>query len=202
MLDLLVSVSASRYSPQMSAPLMTLAGYGPMPWEAAATMIGAGATLVTGILAVIAAVIIGIRQSRIANNQASIAAHQSKTDEMRLRSELFERRLSVYVRLRNHLNRNVLDNFDTTDETTSNYFSILDDGRFIFSAKIATFLRELTHEIIELSQAQEANAVAANSSDECLERLDRCLNVIIARRDAMHDLFDDEIRLDRVLSKS
>jgi hypothetical protein len=69
-----------------------------MVWnaEAIATLISGGLTFVTGIGAVIAAYIVGRRQTKIANRQTEILDRQVALAETNLKADLFERRLSTY----------------------------------------------------------------------------------------------------------
>ncbi|WP_242078520.1 hypothetical protein [Brevundimonas diminuta] len=66
---------------------------------------GAWATLFTGCAAVLAALIVGLKQSRIQELQAKIADRVASTEEARIRLELFEKRYAFVVVLNRFVSR-------------------------------------------------------------------------------------------------
>lgn len=66
---------------------------------------GAWATFFTGCAAVIAALIVGLRQAKIQEQQATIAARVASTEEARIRLELFEKRYAFVIVLNKFVSR-------------------------------------------------------------------------------------------------
>lgn len=65
--------------------------------EAYAAIIAAVIGLIGGLLAVAAAVVVGLRQSEILTRQTDVANRMAEVEELRLKSELYDRRIAVYT---------------------------------------------------------------------------------------------------------
>lgn len=96
---------------------------------------GAWATFFTGCAAVVAALVVGLRQSKIQELQADIASRVAATEEARIRLELFELRYAFVVALRN---------FVTRIHSSKDYWTV-EDTKFLEESRRAEYLfpREL-----------------------------------------------------------
>lgn len=127
-----------------------------MDWsgEAQATLWGAGATFVTGLTAVIGAVVVGLRQADIQNRQASIAERQTKIldrqtalAELTLRKELFNDRLEVYQATYSFLAELLRDGFQPKrikfTDIQNKFLDAKDRATFLFRPAVKEALDEL-----------------------------------------------------------
>lgn len=105
-------------------------------WEALAT-------LVTGLAAVIAAMLVGLRQAGIADRQSRILARQVGLDELALRAELFEQRFAVYEGVRKFLAAIMAYADKPEPEIERGYLVAMDQARFLFRPEVHEQLREV-----------------------------------------------------------
>ncbi|WP_292046971.1 MULTISPECIES: hypothetical protein [unclassified Brevundimonas] len=91
---------------------------------------GAWATFFTGCAAVVAALVVGLRQSKIQELQADIASRVAATEEARIRLELFELRYAFVVALRN---------FVTRIHSSKDYWTV-EDTKFLEESRRAEYL--------------------------------------------------------------
>src|SRR5690606_10330340 len=96
-------------------------------------------TLATGLGAVIAAVIVGLRQAGIADRQTSISHQQTKVlakqvdlDELKLRSDLFDRRLQIYYYTGRYIEAQMTNDGAPDVETRNDFLLSMNSARFLF----------------------------------------------------------------------
>ncbi len=101
------------------------------------------ATLVTGLAAVGAALVVGLRQLGIADRQREILERQVGFDEMKLRADLFDRRFRVYeATLR--LVVQVVQRADKADSEIERDFAVaLDQSRLLFKPAVHAALKRI-----------------------------------------------------------
>jgi hypothetical protein len=137
------------------------------------------ATLTTGVLAVAAAIVVGLRQ-------LSILAAQARLEELKLRSDLYDRRYEVFQAARNWIGFVFRTGRapDIQDEEFADFMLGIQAARFLFSKKVVD---ELTswHEMgarMRLLTTQNKHAEATNVKQD-----------LIARGDKMYELFGGEM---------
>jgi hypothetical protein len=141
-----------------------------------AALIGAGATVFTGLVAVGGAVWVGLRQVRIADRQADIQAEQAaiaqrqteiqdrqvKLVDVNNRIQIFDRRMRLY-----HDARTFLHHFIPEEQTKAvqkrleRFIEHLNESRFLFDVTIYNWMTEILHK-----QAEYRFAYAMTISDE------------------------------------
>ena len=117
----------------MDIPAIDLSAF---TWEAFAT-------LVTGIVAVGGATLIGLRQVGISDRQSAIMERQVGLDELKLRSDLFDRRFAVYEATRQFLAEIVAHADEPEKETQNRFLWAVDQSRFLFSSDVSARLTDL-----------------------------------------------------------
>lgn len=134
--------------------------------EAQAAIIAALIGLVGGLLAVAAAVVVGLRQSQIMKSQTDIAKRMFELEEVRLKSELYDRRMEVYKAVRDMLSVAALtgkipgiDANSEGDLVSLDVFQRFQDGlsaaQFLFDQKTRSKLDELYKLMNELSEVTD-----------------------------------------------
>jgi hypothetical protein len=173
------------------------------------------ATLVTGILAVIAAVVIGVRQSGIASAQTDIAGRQADIagrqaeilqkqvalDELKLRADLFEKRFAVYDATRHILSQAIQDSKRPArgDERETAFLIAKDQATFLFRPSVSDDLHSIWMSICA-SQAvrAEMDANFARDRDYGEGLPEKQLNHSLwqaERLRTLSDVFGDELKL-------
>jgi hypothetical protein len=94
------------------------------------------ATLATGFLAVAAAYSVGRRQVKIARKQTEILDRQVALDELKLRSELFDRRFAIYEGTKRLLAAVMAHDEKADDETVRAFLIALDQSVFLFQPNV------------------------------------------------------------------
>jgi hypothetical protein len=86
------------------------------------------ATLATGIGAVVAAIVVGLRQAGISDRQSRILERQVGLDELKLRSDLFDRRFAVYEATRKFVGHIMAHASEPDQQTQSEFLVALDQA--------------------------------------------------------------------------
>jgi hypothetical protein len=185
-------------------------------WEAAAT-------LITGFLAVGAALMVGLRQSKIARKQADIQEDQAaiqreqtriqeelrRLEELKLRTELFERRVAVYDATREWIGWIVayatppgfqVDGQPLTEEAIGvrrNFYRGVDRARFLFRPEVFRTLEKLSKDglALKLAQRRALTARKQESRDMALDKENEILDRIGALDRDLSRVFGDELSL-------
>jgi hypothetical protein len=157
------------------------------------------ATLVAGILAVIAAGVIGWRQSQISKRQAEILDGQLQLERQRHKAELFEKRFAVYEATRKILQNLMKHANEPEDEFKRAYLVAIDQSKFLFRHDVYESLDRLWRDICMFS----ANKAQMTHNFETIgtygqAEIDRNQAYLLAfmnQLDNLSDLFGDELRL-------
>lgn len=186
----------SRMAIVMETPL----AFGLMPWEAVATFSGTAATLIAGAAAVFAAYRVGMQQARISKLQADILDQQARTDESRFQAELFERRMKVYLTLRDTIDAAATQDRPVKLDVMTKMFDRLDEARFIFDPKIYDFGEKAVNLISNILGGYDIIEEAKNGNDErsapnAHVMIYKTKAELTALRDSMHKLFLDEMHV-------
>ncbi len=115
---------------------------GALSWDAVAT-------IVTGVLAVGAAVFVGLRQLRLMSEQTAIAARQVDLETLKLRSELFDRRMKVYDTTVKWLRHFWANGHAPADALREDYIWAIETAKFLFRPAVA---QQMTHWLRQASQ--------------------------------------------------
>lgn len=137
-----------------------------MDWspEAQATLWGAGAALVTGLVAVGGAIYVGLRQADIQSKQAGIAERQTKIldrqtalAELTLRHELFEKRQAIYEATSNLLVRAIQNGgwVAYTDSFRTDFIVGMEKAKFLFRPSVKDDLQEIWEKVNEGTMVHE-----------------------------------------------
>lgn len=122
-----------------------------LSWEAFAT-------LLTGLAAVVAAVIVGLRQAAIQREQVAVAARQTQIldrqtalAELSLRKDLFEKRYEVYRATNNLLVKALQEGgfVDYNDPIQQPFLMAKDAAKFLFRPSVEVGLQEIWSKVCE-----------------------------------------------------
>lgn len=115
-------------------------------------------TLLTGLAAVVAAVIVGLRQAAIQREQVAVAARQTKIldrqtalAELTLRHDLFEKRHDVYRVTKNLLIKAIQNGgwVSYNDSIRSDFLIAMDKATFLFRPSVKDDLQEIWEKVNE-----------------------------------------------------
>ena len=125
-------------------------GTSPAPLEAFAAFSGAGATLITGLLAVVAAYLVGRRQASIASRQVEIIGRQTGLQELAHREALFDRRFAVYAETQHFMGRIMREANAPPFSDSTEYLIAMDRAKFLFGKPVEHELREIWKQACQL----------------------------------------------------
>jgi hypothetical protein len=122
------------------------------------------AALVTGLAAVVAAVIVGLRQAgiqlaqaRISSKQTDILDKQVQLEELKLRNELFDRRFEIYQKTQAYLVAlSSIDKRSDIKKTLMEFLTARDTSQFLFHKRGAATLLNIYQLGEEISAAHDA----------------------------------------------
>lgn len=112
-------------------------------WEAFATLTG-------GILAVVAALAVGIRQTQISRDQTTILARQVHLAELEQKIALYDKRMEIFHSANDFLVEVLHHTGSPPPETRNDYLKCLNLSRFLFSPALFNKLNEIWHIVGEL----------------------------------------------------
>lgn len=134
-------------------------------WSAWATLVAVIGAVIIGILQSNIArrqVAIAARQVEIMGNQATIAAQQANTESIRLRSELYDKRLSVYTNIEKYLIATSINGGNVDAGVRDKLFESISVASFLLDDDIAAIGRKL----IKISSSLRANARRLETIDD------------------------------------
>ncbi|WP_303699594.1 hypothetical protein [Brevundimonas naejangsanensis] len=159
-------------------------------WVVASNLAAAGATLITGVSAVLAAVHVGRRQTKIQQDLADI-------ERARIRHELFDRRMEFVRELRAFETRTKStrndDEFDLTEDDFR-FIKMEQEAKFIFPRNLKPILDTLwdygieyaelakhlkSTDLEERSSAQQKRSELRHKLEEAREEFDKMLDGVI-----------------------
>jgi len=120
-------------------------------WEATAT-------LITGLAAVIAAGWIGNKQNKILKKQTAISKQMSLLEEHKIKIDLFDRRMAIYVASREWLEAWKLDQNTPNESAQLAFVKAKDEVGFLFDEKLKHHLDSWWSEAEARRQAIEGAA--------------------------------------------
>jgi hypothetical protein len=100
------------------------------------------ATLMTGVLAVGAAMYVGHRQTKIMTEQTAIAKGQVDLEHLKLRADLFDRRMQVYEATVRWLQDIWTNGNAPKGEAHTNYIWAMEKAKFLFRPAVADQMEE------------------------------------------------------------
>ena len=161
----------------------------PITWEA-----------VAGFTAVAAAAWAASRAAGIAEGQRNIQrgqkdiqARQVHLGELKLRSDLFDRRFAVYEDTRRFLSAILTEGAPPSQEREHAFLVASERSRFLFRPQVYTDLNEVWR---KASSYRAAWSVAkANPSQEHLDAESELFEWLANRGLSLHELFGEELRL-------
>lgn len=157
------------------------------------------ATLFTGILAVGAALFVGLRQVKISDRQSRILEQQADIDALKYRSELFDRRLEVYDATARFLAAILQKAAEPEQEIIRSFLLARDSARFLFVDQVTVDLHKVWDDccaFFAAKRASDANFAKTGSYGDSASELEyKQLNVINDRFQNLSDLFGDELKL-------
>lgn len=163
-------------------------------------------TLATGLAAVIAAVIVGLRQAGIADRQAGISAQQTKIlakqvalDELKLRSDLFDRRAQVYQCTGRYIEAQITTADVPDVQTRNDFLMAMNSSRFLFNDGVHKSLKEIWDRTgkfgISKSRSNNKYAKERDYGKEDLDLQHAHLTWIAEMYGNLADVFGDEMKL-------
>lgn len=111
-------------------------------WDALATLLAGFAALVTGILAVGAAVYVGKLQHKIMLKQQEILYHQTTIERLNLRTTTFDKRWEVYEATANWLSEWARTGQRPRGEVADKFRWALEKSKFLFRPSVSAKLNE------------------------------------------------------------
>ena len=170
-----------------------------LSWEAFAT-------LVTGGGAVTAALVIGLRQMGIARDQVGIADRQSRIlakqvhlEELRLRTELFERRFAVYQATREFLADIMRSAAEPERGLQQKFLTAIDQSKFLFRTSVHDDLTDIWRRSCNFFATKSIMSHLFESTGdygaENVENEHAYLLWLVQRLENLSDLFGEEAKL-------
>lgn len=155
---------------------------------------GAWATFFTGCAAVAAALTVGLRQSKIQEQQAAIAARVAATEEARIRLELFEKRYEFVLTLDAFVKRVRAKREFWTDEDTA-FLAGARRAEFLFPRDLKAIIDRLWNIASDYQASADAMASPIMAEREAAvedrKNLRASLNATV---EEFYELCDREIR--------
>lgn len=161
------------------------------------------ATLVTGAIAAIGAVWIGMRQSKISDRQTEILNHQVEIESISLRAEMYDRRIKIYTDLRTYLvniwNEEYLNNIDNLQS----FFVALEGSRFLFGDEIHNLVNSAALDVLKFRQiARKISDQSHLVTDTDLNNHNAFADIINKKRKKLDELVIPYMRIDEHALKS
>lgn len=160
------------------------------------------ATLLTGVLAVGAAVYIGRRQVAISDRQGRILEKQVGLDALKHRSDLFERRFEIYEASARFLGAIVTHAAEPDREIEMRFLSAMNASKFLFAPNVAADLKEIWKEscaFFATKSVMRANYDKTGSYGEGMPAKElQQITSLNARLESLSELFGEELRLSDV----
>lgn len=163
------------------------------------------ATLATGFAAVGGATFIGVRQHGLVREQAQIAKRQADTAEasaivakLKLRADLFERRLEVFHAIHAYLKSALSSDLEKIWDATPELDRQLVRAKFLFSNEITSQLEAAIDDSNELNDKKYQKSEAREAGEETAELLKEIRQLRKNLRTRISDLADtlgDEMKL-------
>jgi len=146
------------------------------------------ATLMTGVLAVGAAVYVGRRQTKIMDEQTAIAKRQVDLEHLKLRADLFDRRMAVFETTDRWLGEFWAHGKPATGDIERDFICATDTAKLLFRPAVAEQMRKwylmgVDHHAYDVMHEVEKTADKFTEFTES------------ARTEKVIDLFGEEMKL-------
>lgn len=178
-------------------------------WPSFATLVGALASLIVGLVAVAFAYRVGIRQAGIAQRQADILSRQVALEEASLKAELFERRLATYEIAADFvIHLSDLGESDEGKARFAHYAMKMRESQFLFGPDVYAALNEIWE---AGNRLRVARAISMSLHDENVAydpklaaTIDELVTWSMTRLETLHEVFrpDLEVGYDLLSSHS
>ncbi|MFN4184517.1 MAG: hypothetical protein ACK4M6_06995 [Hyphomonas sp.] len=137
------------------------------------------ATIFTGVFAVVAASVVGIRQVGIQTKLVDL-------EKLKVEVELFDRRLRVYEAAVAWFKAFIADGLAPAGQVHSDFWEAIQKSKFLFRSEVSDRLAEYLDDGV-----RHRIHTGANRHNEALEIAQR----LIAASNGLHDLFGAEMKL-------
>ena len=178
-------------------------------WPSFAALMGALASLIVGIVAVVFAYRVGIRQAGIAERQADILSRQVALEEASLKAELFERRLATYEIAADFvLHLSDLGDSDEGKARFATYAMKMRESQFLFGPDVYAALVEIWEAGNRLRVARAASISLYDDNlafdPKLSATIDELIKWSMKRLETLHEVFrpDLEVGYDLLSSHS
>lgn len=169
-------------------------------WPSFAALMGALASLIVGIVAVVFAYRVGIRQAGIAERQADILSRQVALEEASLKAELFERRLATYEIAADFvLHLSDLGDSDEGKARFAHYAMKMRESQFLFGPDVYAALVEIWE---AGNRLRVARATSISLHAEGLPRdpklgatFDELMQWSMKRLETLHEVFRPDLEV-------
>ncbi|MNQ94027.1 hypothetical protein D3C85_1095210 [compost metagenome] len=175
-------------------------------WEAFATILAGILAFVAGVGAIIGAVFVGKRQVNILDQQAKIANKALEIEELKIRVEIFEKRLAVYDATRDWINFILMyarapgrpthhPEEPREREIARTFYEQMDRARFLFRPEVYIRLTELfsLSSQLRIHQGRARRAIEDADIERHLDAEHNILNTISTT--SLSNLFGNELNL-------
>lgn len=156
------------------------------------------ATLATGLAAVVAAYLIGRRQSAIlvrqTDLQAQIAREAQAIERLKIKTDLFTHRMTVYEDVRVWLAGLVMSGNQVDNDAQRAMLAAIDRSQFLFHRVVTERLRNLYNDAFVHGAMKEIRKYETATPND-LKRADDAWARLVASSDRLFELFGDELRL-------
>jgi len=149
------------------------------------------ATLATGLAAVIAAFVVGLRQAAISQRQALILDRQVALAETALRGELYDRRIAIYDAVAESIER-FLDDIREgrpLDSDGSNLGPVAMRSRLLFHHEVPERIADIHCHMQVMAERQEVLSRHDHTVDEERKVQAERIGWLLDRYEALPDLF-------------
>lgn len=157
------------------------------------------ATILTGLGALIAALVIGLRQVEIQRTQTQIQLRQTKLAELALRKDLFEKRHAIYLATY-HLLRAATRTTPKkeVDQIFHDFAVAKDQAKFLFHQGVAERLEEIFQKSSHVIMVRDSQGTAYRPTTEHLKLSDEYVEWMVRAEFHLSDIFGDELKLTEV----
>lgn len=151
------------------------------------------ATLMTGVLAVVAATSVALRQIAL---QKQIADTANQTALLKIKTDLFDKRVAVYEDVRVWIDTVIDTANNATSQDHATMRAAIDRSQFLFAPAVTTRLHDLFDDAVRHAlHKRDPDAMDNAKADAAWKRLFKASN------DGLYDLFGDELRMGDPLPK-
>jgi len=169
-------------------------------WPSFAALVGAVATLIVGVVGVMFAYRVGVKQASIAHRQADILDRQTALAETTLKADLFERRLATYEAAANFLN--YIGDLGESEEgkaRISLFATKMRESQFLFRPEVYQVMVEIWE---AGNKMRVARAISISNHQEGLPRdpaywkaIDEVTVWSTKRVETLHEVFRPDLEL-------